>query len=75
MLWELWDISFILLQLYRGQVRDLLDMLRVCVRSTPSLLGSSVWGMTDIHKVLQALAPAQKENPQPLYFVKVALLK
>ncbi|KAG7245149.1 hypothetical protein INR49_023715 [Caranx melampygus] len=57
--------------LYRGRVRDLLDMLRACVRSTPSLLGSSVWGMTDIHKVLRSLAPAQKEKPQPLYFVKV----
>lgn len=60
------------LQLYRGRVRDLLDMLRACVRATPSLLGSTVWGMTDIHKVLCSLAPAQKEKPQPLYFVKVS---
>ncbi|XP_008285832.1 telomerase reverse transcriptase [Stegastes partitus] len=58
-------------RLYRGRVRDLLDMLRACVRSTPSLLGSTVWGMTDIHKVLCSLTPAQKEKPQPLYFVKV----
>ncbi|XP_040909585.1 telomerase reverse transcriptase [Toxotes jaculatrix] len=58
-------------RLYRGRVRDLLDMLRACVRATPSLLGSTVWGMTDIHKVLRDLAPAQKEKPQPLYFVKV----
>ncbi|XP_078123814.1 telomerase reverse transcriptase isoform X1 [Sander vitreus] len=58
-------------RLYRGRVRDLLDMLRACVRSTPSLLGSTVWGMTDIHKVLRSFAPAQKDKLQPLYFVKV----
>ncbi|XP_042361936.1 telomerase reverse transcriptase isoform X2 [Plectropomus leopardus] len=58
-------------RLYRGRVRDLLDMLQACVRSSPSLLGSTVWGMTDIHKVLCSLAPAQKDKPQPLYFVKV----
>uniref|UniRef100_A0A3Q1FNP9 Telomerase reverse transcriptase n=1 Tax=Acanthochromis polyacanthus TaxID=80966 RepID=A0A3Q1FNP9_9TELE len=58
-------------RLYRGRVRDLQDMLRVCVNSTPSLLGSTVWGMSDIHRVLCSLAPAQKEKPQPLYFVKV----
>ncbi|XP_070777821.1 telomerase reverse transcriptase [Enoplosus armatus] len=58
-------------RVYRGRVRDLLDMLRACVRSTPSLLGSTVWGMTDIHKVLRSIAPAQKDKPQPLYFVKV----
>ncbi|KAK5855346.1 hypothetical protein PBY51_005449 [Eleginops maclovinus] len=56
---------------YRGRVRDLLDMLRACVRSSPSLLGSTVWGMTDIHRVLRSLAPALKKEPQPLYFVKV----
>ncbi|XP_056254520.1 telomerase reverse transcriptase isoform X2 [Seriola aureovittata] len=59
------------MRLYRGRVRDLLDMLQACVRSTPSLLGSTVWGMTDIHKGLQSLAQAQKDKPQPLYFVKV----
>lgn len=58
-------------RLYRGRVRDLLDMLRACVRSTPSMLGSTVWGMTDIHNVLTSLALQQKEKPQPLYFVKV----
>ncbi|XP_051246417.1 telomerase reverse transcriptase [Dicentrarchus labrax] len=58
-------------RLYRGRVRDLLDMLRACVRSTPSLLGSTVWGMTDIHKVLRSISPAQKDKPRPLYFVKV----
>ncbi|XP_043994992.1 telomerase reverse transcriptase isoform X1 [Gambusia affinis] len=58
-------------RLFQARVRDLLDMLRACVRSTPSLLGSTVWGMTDIHKVLSSLAPAQKDLPQPLYFVKV----
>uniref|UniRef100_A0A8D3EBU5 Telomerase reverse transcriptase n=1 Tax=Scophthalmus maximus TaxID=52904 RepID=A0A8D3EBU5_SCOMX len=55
-------------RIYRGRVRDLLDMLRACVRCTPSLLGSTVWGMTDIHKVLRSLAVAQKDKPQPLYF-------
>ncbi|KAK5598907.1 hypothetical protein CRENBAI_002116 [Crenichthys baileyi] len=56
---------------FQARVRDLLDMLRACVRSSPSLLGSTVWGMTDIHRVLSSLAPAQKDKPQPLYFVKV----
>lgn len=59
------------LQLYQSHIRDLLDMLQACVRSTPSFLGSTVWGMADIHKVLSSMAPAQKEKPQPLYFVKV----
>ncbi|KAK9527185.1 hypothetical protein VZT92_015842 [Zoarces viviparus] len=58
-------------RLYRGRVQDLLDVLQACVRSTPALLGSTVWGMTDIHKVVRSLAPAQKAEPQPLYFVKV----
>ncbi|XP_069372471.1 telomerase reverse transcriptase isoform X1 [Paralichthys olivaceus] len=58
-------------RLYQSRVRDLLDMLRACVRCTPSLLGSTVWGMTDIHKVLHSLAVVQKDKPQPLYFVKV----
>ncbi|KAM3858645.1 telomerase reverse transcriptase [Diretmus argenteus] len=58
-------------KLFQGRVRDLLDVLRARVRSDPSLLGSTVWGMADIHKVLRSLAPAQKDTPQPLYFVKV----
>ncbi|XP_072303752.1 telomerase reverse transcriptase isoform X2 [Eucyclogobius newberryi] len=58
-------------RLHRGRVRDLLDMLNACVRSSPSLLGSTVWGMTDIHKVMSSLASQQKEKTQPLYFVKV----
>lgn len=58
-------------RMFQARVRDLLDMLRACVRSAPSLLGSTVWGMTDIHKVLSSLAPAQKDKPQQLYFVKV----
>ncbi|XP_034090945.1 telomerase reverse transcriptase isoform X3 [Gymnodraco acuticeps] len=58
-------------RLYRGRVRDLLDMLRACVRASPSLLGSTVMGMTDIHRVLRSLAPALKKEPQTLYFVKV----
>ncbi|KAK7898605.1 hypothetical protein WMY93_019458 [Mugilogobius chulae] len=58
-------------RLYRGRVRDLLDMLRACVRSSPDILGATVWGMTDIHKVISSLAFQQKEKTQPLYFVKV----
>ncbi|KAM8841254.1 telomerase reverse transcriptase isoform 2-T2 [Spinachia spinachia] len=58
-------------RLYRGRIRDLLDILRACVRSTPSLLGSTVWGMSDIHRVLGPLATPQKHQHQPLYFVKV----
>ncbi|CAB1442950.1 unnamed protein product [Pleuronectes platessa] len=58
-------------RLYQSRVRDLQDMLQACARCTPSLLGCTVWGMTDIHKVLSSLAVAQKDKPQPLYFVKV----
>ncbi|XP_061885322.1 telomerase reverse transcriptase isoform X2 [Entelurus aequoreus] len=56
---------------FQGNVRDLREILRVCVRSNPSLLGSTVWGLTDIHKVLSSLAAAQKEKPRPLFFTKV----
>ncbi|KAM9737197.1 LOW QUALITY PROTEIN: telomerase reverse transcriptase [Menidia menidia] len=56
---------------FQGRVRDLLDVLRACVSSAPSLLGSTVWGLGDIHRALGRLAPAQKHAPQPLYFVKV----
>nr|XP_013998666.1 unnamed protein product [Salmo salar] len=58
-------------KMFQASVRDLLDVLGVCVRSSPSLLGSTVWGMTDIHRVLSSITPAQKDKPQPLYFVKV----
>ncbi|XP_055749231.1 telomerase reverse transcriptase [Salvelinus fontinalis] len=58
-------------RLFQARVKDLLDVLGVCVRSSPSLLGSTVWGMTDIHRVLSSITPAQKDKPQPLYFVKV----
>uniref|UniRef100_A0A4W5PTC1 Telomerase reverse transcriptase n=1 Tax=Hucho hucho TaxID=62062 RepID=A0A4W5PTC1_9TELE len=58
-------------RLFQARVRDLRDVLGVCVRSSPSLLGSTVWGMTDIHRVLSSVTPAQKDKPQPLYFVKV----
>ncbi|XP_075868222.1 telomerase reverse transcriptase isoform X2 [Nelusetta ayraudi] len=58
-------------RLYQGRVRDLLDILRACVRSRPALLGSTVWGLGDIHRVLCPVALAQKDKPQPLYFVKV----
>ncbi|XP_077404744.1 telomerase reverse transcriptase [Vanacampus margaritifer] len=56
---------------FRRNVRDLRDVLRACVGASPSLLGATVWGVTDIHKVLSTLAPAQKEKPQPLYLAKV----
>lgn len=69
---SLWAPSF-LPQLYQGRVRDLLDMLRACVRSRPALLGSTVWGLTDIHRVLSPVARAQKDKPQPLHFVKVGV--
>lgn len=29
--------------------------------------------MTEIHKVLRSIASAQKDKPQPLYFVKVGV--
>uniref|UniRef100_H3C688 Telomerase reverse transcriptase n=1 Tax=Tetraodon nigroviridis TaxID=99883 RepID=H3C688_TETNG len=58
-------------RLYQSHVRDLLDVLQACVRATPSFLGSTVWGLTDIYKVLSSIAPAQKQMPRPLYFVKV----
>nr|Q1PS67.2 RecName: Full=Telomerase reverse transcriptase; AltName: Full=Telomerase catalytic subunit [Oryzias latipes] len=58
-------------RLHHKRIRDLMSMLQARVRSAPALLGSTVWGMTDIHKVLRSLAPAQKDKPQPLYFVKV----
>ncbi|XP_037549563.1 telomerase reverse transcriptase [Nematolebias whitei] len=58
-------------RIHKARVRDLLDMLQACVHSTPSLLGSTVWGMTDIHRVLCSLAQSQKDEPQHLYFVNV----
>ncbi|NP_001310728.1 telomerase reverse transcriptase [Nothobranchius furzeri] len=58
-------------KLYQAKARNFLDALQACVQSNPSLLGSTVWGLKDIHKVLSSLAPAQKDKPQHLYFVKV----
>uniref|UniRef100_A0A8C7SX89 Telomerase reverse transcriptase n=1 Tax=Oncorhynchus mykiss TaxID=8022 RepID=A0A8C7SX89_ONCMY len=58
-------------RLFQTRVKELLDVLGVCVRSSPSLLGSTVWGLTDIHRVLSSITPAQKDKPQRLYFVKV----
>ncbi|CAJ1083756.1 telomerase reverse transcriptase [Xyrichtys novacula] len=55
----------------KGCAQDLLHVLKACVRSRPSLLGSTVWGEADIHKKLVSIAPAQKEKLQDLYFVKV----
>ncbi|XP_061838312.2 telomerase reverse transcriptase isoform X1 [Nerophis lumbriciformis] len=56
---------------FQENVRELRDILQVCVRSNPSLLGSTVWGLTDIHKALSSLAAAQKEMPRALFFTKV----
>lgn len=63
----------IVFQLYHSRLRDMLDILRACVRSRPNLLGSTVWGLTDIHRVLGPVALTQKDQPQPLYFVKVGV--
>ncbi|XP_068603319.1 telomerase reverse transcriptase [Brachionichthys hirsutus] len=57
--------------LNQSRVRDLFCVLRACVNINPSLLGSTVWGMAEIHNVLRSIAPSQKETAQPLYFVKV----
>ncbi|XP_077599649.1 telomerase reverse transcriptase isoform X2 [Stigmatopora nigra] len=56
---------------FQRNVRDLRDVLQACVSAMPTLLGCTVWGMTDIHKMLTPLAKAQKEKSQPLYFAKV----
>uniref|UniRef100_A0A8C9VGR4 Telomerase reverse transcriptase n=1 Tax=Scleropages formosus TaxID=113540 RepID=A0A8C9VGR4_SCLFO len=47
------------------------NVLQVCVRERPSLLGSTVFGVQDIHRVLGQFSALQKEYPCPLYFVKV----
>ncbi|XP_077447384.1 telomerase reverse transcriptase isoform X2 [Stigmatopora argus] len=56
---------------FQRSVRDLRDVLRACVSAMPTLLGCTVWGVTDIHEILTPLAQAQKEKSQPLYFAKV----
>lgn len=68
-----WPLECMFFQLFYGRVRDLLDILRACVRSRPTLLGSTVWGLTDIHRVLCPVALTQKDKPQPLYLVKVGV--
>ncbi|XP_036384855.1 telomerase reverse transcriptase isoform X2 [Megalops cyprinoides] len=55
---------------YQSQLKDLYDVLRVCVQDRPSFLGSTVFGIQDIHRVLSSFAAVQKENPRRLYFVK-----
>ncbi|KAK0154845.1 Telomerase reverse transcriptase [Merluccius polli] len=56
---------------HQSNMRELLDVLGVCARSAPPLLGFTVWGMNDIHQKLRPLAATQKDKPQRLYFVKV----
>ncbi|KAF5887628.1 telomerase reverse transcriptase, partial [Clarias magur] len=52
---------------FQSSVRDLQNVLSVCVRERPSLLGSTVWGRQDIHRVLRSIT----HTHTPLYFVKV----
>ncbi|XP_053718847.1 telomerase reverse transcriptase [Synchiropus splendidus] len=56
---------------HRMRLQDLKAILLACVKSSPSLLGSTVWGMSGIHKVLSSFAPLKKERVEPFYFVKV----
>ncbi|XP_076158262.1 telomerase reverse transcriptase isoform X1 [Alosa pseudoharengus] len=56
---------------FQRSVKNLRDVLGVCVKSSPTLLGSTVWGRQDIHRVLKTTAQQQKTKPTPLYFVKV----
>ncbi|XP_061135429.1 telomerase reverse transcriptase isoform X2 [Syngnathus typhle] len=56
---------------YRKDIRNLKDVLQACVQTNPSLLGSTVWDMTEIHKVLSTLLPDRKEHIRKLYFVKM----
>ncbi|KAJ8407974.1 hypothetical protein AAFF_G00262020 [Aldrovandia affinis] len=56
---------------FQSRLKDLHDVLRVCVQDRPSLLGSTVFGLQDIHRVLGPFAAGQKGNPRSLYFVKM----
>ncbi|KAJ8286486.1 hypothetical protein GJAV_G00039760 [Gymnothorax javanicus] len=56
---------------FQSRVKDLHDVLRVCVEGKPSLLGATVLGVQDIHRVLGPFAAVQKDHLRPLYFVKV----
>ncbi|KAJ8408610.1 hypothetical protein AAFF_G00252450 [Aldrovandia affinis] len=60
-------------RLFQSRLKDLHDVLRVCVRDRPSLLGSSVFGLWDIHRVLGQFATAQKDDPRSLYFLKMGV--
>ncbi|XP_034158222.2 telomerase reverse transcriptase [Pangasianodon hypophthalmus] len=52
---------------FQSSVRDLQNVLSVCVREQPALLGSTVWGRQDIHRGLRSIT----HTHTPLYFVKV----
>ncbi|XP_030645421.1 telomerase reverse transcriptase [Chanos chanos] len=56
---------------FRSSVRDLCNVLALCLKERPSLAGSTVWGHHDIHRILKSIVPQQKKSPGPLYFVKV----
>nr|XP_057902274.1 telomerase reverse transcriptase isoform X2 [Doryrhamphus excisus] len=55
----------------QAHVRDVRDILWACVQADPSLQGSTVWGLNDIHKVLSNFAPDQTETQKPFFFAKV----
>ncbi|KAM9824207.1 telomerase reverse transcriptase [Neosynchiropus ocellatus] len=56
---------------HRMRLQDLQAILLACARLSPSLLGSTVWGMSGIHKVLSSFASSMEKRAEPLYFVKV----
>src|SRR4029434_5948846 len=60
-------------QRFQRSVKNLRDVLGVCVKSSPALLGSTVWGRQELHRVLKTTALQQKIKPTPLYFVKVCV--
>lgn len=61
-------------KLFQSQIKDLHDFLRFCVQKRPTLLGSTVFGVRDIHQALGPFVTLHEEKPRPLYFVKVILV-
>ncbi|XP_048848450.1 telomerase reverse transcriptase isoform X2 [Brienomyrus brachyistius] len=56
---------------FQSRIKDLHDFLRFCIQKRPTLLGSTVFSVRDIHQTLGPFAALHKEKPRPLYFVKV----
>nr|XP_023673366.1 telomerase reverse transcriptase isoform X2 [Paramormyrops kingsleyae] len=56
-----------------GGMRPIARMAKADSRTwkRPTLLGSTVFGVRDIHQTLGPFAALHKEKPRPLYFVKV----